>query len=60
MSIRILLVDDFEPWRRAVCLMVQKEAGLQIIAEAADGIAAVQNAKELEPDLILMDIGLPG
>jgi len=59
MSIRILLVDDFEPWRFVVCLMVQKERELQIIREVSDGQAAVHSAKELKPDLILLDIGLP-
>jgi DNA-binding NarL/FixJ family response regulator len=59
MTIRILLVDDFEPWRCLVCLMAQKERGLRIIREASDGLAAVDNANELKPDLILLDIGLP-
>jgi DNA-binding NarL/FixJ family response regulator len=59
MSIRILLVDDFEPWRFVVCLMIQKERGLKIIGEVSDGLAAIHNANELKPDLILLDIGLP-
>ena len=59
MSIRVLLVDDFEPWRFVVCLMVQKARELQIIREVLDGQAAVHSAKELKPDLILLDIGLP-
>jgi DNA-binding NarL/FixJ family response regulator len=59
MSIRILLVDDFEPWRRFVCSMVQKEPELQIICEVSDGLVAVHKANELKPDLILLDIGLP-
>jgi len=59
MSIRILLVDDFEPWRRFVCSMVRKEPELQIICEVSDGLVAVHKANELKPDLILLDIGLP-
>jgi DNA-binding NarL/FixJ family response regulator len=59
MSTRILLVDDFEPWRRFVWSMVQKEPGLQIICEVSDGLPAIHNAKLLKPDLILLDIGLP-
>jgi DNA-binding NarL/FixJ family response regulator len=55
----ILLVDDFAPWRRFVSSVVQKEPELQIISEASDGLEALQKAKELKPDLILMDIGLP-
>jgi DNA-binding NarL/FixJ family response regulator len=59
MSIRILLIDDFEPWRRFVCSIVQKEPELQIICEVSDGLAAVHSADELKPDLILLDLGLP-
>ena len=57
--IRSLLVDDFEPWRRFLCSMVQKTPELEIICEVSDGLAAVQKAKELKPDLIFLDIGLP-
>src|SRR5215831_4413256 len=56
----ILVVDDFEPFRRFVCPILEREAGLQIIGEASDGLRAVQKIDELQPDLILLDIGLPG
>ena len=56
---RILLVDDFKPFRDIVGLMLREHPEFQIIAEASDGLAAVERAKELQPDLILMDIGLP-
>jgi DNA-binding NarL/FixJ family response regulator len=59
MSIRILLVEDFEPWRRFVCSMVEKELALEIVGEVSDGLVAVDKASELKPDLILLDIGLP-
>jgi DNA-binding NarL/FixJ family response regulator len=55
----VLVVDDFEPFRRFVCETVGCRAEFQVIAEAADGLEAVQRAKELPPDLILLDIGLP-
>jgi len=58
-SFRILVVDDCEPWRQQICPMVQTRLELRIIAEAADGLEAVQKAAELKPDLILLDIGLP-
>lgn len=58
-SIRILVVDDFEPWRQQVCSMLQTRPELRVVAEAGDGLEAVQKAKELKPDLILLDIGLP-
>lgn len=56
---RILIVDDFQPWRDFVCLTLKKVPGFEAIAQASDGLDAVQKAKELKPDLILMDIGLP-
>src|ERR1700758_3325337 len=56
---RTLLIDDYEPWRRFLCSSLQKETELQVIGEAADGLEAVQKAEELQPDLILLDIGLP-
>ena len=58
--IRILLVDDFLPWHRAVQEMFESKTDLKIIAVAADGLEAVQKARQLRPDLILLDIGLPG
>ena len=58
-SIRILIIDDYEPWRRFVSATLQKQPNFQIIGDAADGLEAVQQAQELQPDLILLDIGLP-
>jgi DNA-binding NarL/FixJ family response regulator len=57
--VRILVVDDFAPWRRFVSAIAQKEPGWHVICEAFDGLEAVQKAEELTPDLILLDIGLP-
>jgi len=58
-SIRVLLVDDNELWRRFASTTLRKQAELQVIGEATDGLQAVQQARELLPDLILLDIGLP-
>jgi DNA-binding NarL/FixJ family response regulator len=58
-SIRILVVDDYKGWRHQVRLLLQARPGWQVIAEASDGAEAIQKAEELEPDLIVMDIGLP-
>jgi DNA-binding NarL/FixJ family response regulator len=58
-SIRILVVDDFEPFRQLVCSTLGKKQDLQVICEVSDGLEAVQKAQELKPDLILLDIGLP-
>jgi DNA-binding NarL/FixJ family response regulator len=58
-SVRALVVDDFEPFRRFVCSTLGTRPGLQVVGEASDGLGAVQKALELQPDLILLDIGLP-
>ena len=58
-SIRVLVVDDYEPFCRFVCAMLGKRPALQIVGEASDGGAAVRQAEELKPDLILLDVGLP-
>src|SRR3974377_187326 len=57
--IRILLVDDFQLWRHLVESMLKKHTEVRLVGEAADGLAAIQRAFKLKPDLILMDIGLP-
>jgi DNA-binding NarL/FixJ family response regulator len=59
-SICILVVDDFRPWRQYICSILQTQPELRVVAEIADGLEAVQKAQELKPDLILLDIGLPG
>jgi DNA-binding NarL/FixJ family response regulator len=58
-SIRILAVDDLKDWLRQVRLLLQPRPESQVIAEASDGLEAVQKAEDLKPDLILLDIGLP-
>jgi DNA-binding NarL/FixJ family response regulator len=57
--VRILVVEDNEPFRKFIYSMLGKSAILQIIGEASDGLEAVHKAEELQPDLILLDIGLP-
>ena len=59
MHITVLLVDDFEAMRQSVCSMLLESGKFQVIGQAADGLEAVQKAEELQPDLILLDIGLP-
>jgi DNA-binding NarL/FixJ family response regulator len=58
-TVRLLVVDDYEPWRRYVSSAIQKIPELRLVGEAADGLEAVNKAEELQPDLILLDIGLP-
>jgi DNA-binding NarL/FixJ family response regulator len=57
--VRILVVDDNEPFRQFICSMLGKRAELQMIGEASDGLEAVHKSEELQPDLILLDISLP-
>jgi DNA-binding NarL/FixJ family response regulator len=58
-TVRVLVVDDYEAFRRFICSTLEKRSTLQIICEASDGVEAVRRAEELKPDLILLDIGLP-
>jgi DNA-binding NarL/FixJ family response regulator len=58
--IRVLVVEDFDPFRQFICSTLRKRPGLQVICEVSNGLEAVQKAEELKPDLILLDIGLPG
>jgi len=53
------VVEDFEPFQRVIRSMLQERPELQVIGEVSDGLEAVQKAEELQPDLILLDIGLP-
>lgn len=55
----VLLVEDYEPFRRFVVTKLAAQPKLRILSEVCDGAEAVEKAKELQPDLILLDIGLP-
>ena len=56
---RVLVVEDYEPFRQFVCSTLGKRTDLQVVCEASDGLEAVHKAEELQPDLILFDVGLP-
>jgi len=56
---RVLVVDDYQPWRSFATRTLQQKPELLVVSEASDGLEAVQKAQELQPDLILLDIGLP-
>jgi DNA-binding NarL/FixJ family response regulator len=58
-SSRVLVVEDYEPFRRFVFSTLGGRPELQVICEASDGLEAVNKAEELQPDLILLDVGLP-
>jgi DNA-binding NarL/FixJ family response regulator len=58
--LRILVVEDHVPFRHFICSILGKRAEWQVIGEVCNGLDAVHKAQELQPDLILLDIGLPG
>jgi DNA-binding NarL/FixJ family response regulator len=58
-SIRVLLADDERLVRAGFRMILKAEAGLEVIAEAADGLEAVKAVEELRPDVVLMDIRMP-
>jgi DNA-binding NarL/FixJ family response regulator len=57
--VRVLVVEDFVPFRQFILSTLATMRDLQVIGEVSDGLQAVQKTVELQPDLILMDIGLP-
>ncbi|HTG47014.1 MAG TPA: response regulator transcription factor [Actinomycetota bacterium] len=60
MSVRVLIVDDQEPFRLAARMVVEATEGFDVVGEAETGEDSVTMARELAPDLVLMDVNLPG
>ncbi len=58
--IRVLLVDDHALFRKGIASILASERGFEVVGEAGDGLEALERAKELMPDVILMDIFMPG
>jgi len=58
MPSRVLVVEDYGAFRRLIRLALQQRADLQVVGEESDGLEAVQKAQALQPDLVLLDIGL--
>ncbi|HSD50382.1 MAG TPA: response regulator transcription factor [Candidatus Methylomirabilis sp.] len=58
--IRVLLVDDHALFRRGIASILAGERGFEVVGEAANGLEALDRARELMPDVILMDIFMPG
>jgi len=58
--IKLLLVDDHALFRSGIRLLLQMEADFEIVGEAADGLEAVKAAHQLNPDIVLLDLNLPG
>lgn len=60
MTVRVLIVDDQAPFRMAARLVVEATEGFEVVGEAETGEDSVTMARELRPDLVLMDVNLPG
>src|ERR1700685_176411 len=59
MKLRILIADDHEVVRRGLCALLQAREGWEICAEAKDGREAVEKAAQLNPDVVILDVGMP-
>jgi DNA-binding NarL/FixJ family response regulator len=57
--IRVLVVEDFDKWRQYVCATLNDIPGVLVVGEACDGLEALQKTHELQPDLVILDLGLP-
>ncbi len=60
MTVRVLIVDDQQPFRAAARMVVEATEGFEVVGEAETGEDSVERARELDPDLVLMDVNLPG
>jgi DNA-binding NarL/FixJ family response regulator len=57
--LRVLLVEDYKPFLRLLSSLLSKKPEIQIVGHVSDGVEAVRKAEDLQPDLIVLDIGLP-
>ena len=57
--IRVLVVDDYEPWIRFVSTALAVQPRIDVVGEARNGLTAIQKVAELKPDVVVLDIGLP-
>jgi DNA-binding NarL/FixJ family response regulator len=57
--VRIIVVDDFELWRRSIVSILREDSEIEVIYQAVDGLEAVEKCQELQPDLVVLDVGLP-
>ncbi len=60
MATRILLAEDHAIIREGLRAMIEKESDMEVVGEAEDGLKAVQQARELNPDIVIMDVSMPG
>jgi NarL family two-component system response regulator LiaR len=59
-SIRVLVADDHAIVRKGICALLSTEEGIEVVGEAADGERAIEQVEQLRPDVVLMDLVMPG
>jgi two-component system, NarL family, nitrate/nitrite response regulator NarL len=59
-KLRVLLIDDHQLFRSGVKALLARQADIEVVGEAADGLDGVQQAMQLRPDIILLDLHMPG
>jgi two-component system response regulator NreC len=60
MAVKILLVDDHQVLREGLRSLLERQPDMEVVGEAADGLTALRLARELNPDLVIMDVNMPG
>ena len=60
MNTKVLLVDDHTMFREALHLMLEREPGIEVIGELGDGVDIEQKVAQLRPDIVIMDVSMPG
>lgn len=58
--IRVLIVDDHTLFRSGIKLALQRHEGIEVVGEAGDGLEGIKRAKQLKPDVVLLDLHMPG
>lgn len=59
LTAQIMIVDDSSEWRMQLRSVLEKVSGFRVVAEAANGVEAIENAGRLLPEIVLLDIGMP-
>jgi DNA-binding NarL/FixJ family response regulator len=59
-NVRVMIADDYAAMRTALTRALETEPEIEVVGEAADGYAAVRLAEKLRPDVVIMDINMPG